>query len=74
MKLSDYIPRCCYLIAQMFKKLPEVFTNRRRFFYPGMGTRIRVGTSIGYDSEADKRRGCTSSDNGIVVVPNWTVI
>jgi glucose-1-phosphate adenylyltransferase len=32
-------------------------------------TRIRAGASIGYDREADKRRGCTISDNGIVVVP-----
>jgi glucose-1-phosphate adenylyltransferase len=32
-------------------------------------SRIRAGTSIGYDQEADKRRGCTVSDNGIVVVP-----
>jgi len=32
-------------------------------------SRIRTGTSIGYDREADKRRGCTISDNGIVVVP-----
>ena len=30
---------------------------------------IRAGASIGYDAEADKRRGCTMSDNGIVVVP-----
>jgi glucose-1-phosphate adenylyltransferase len=32
-------------------------------------SRIRAGTSIGYDQEADKRRDCTISDNGIVVVP-----
>jgi glucose-1-phosphate adenylyltransferase len=32
-------------------------------------TRIRAGASIGYDREADKRRGCTISDAGIVVVP-----
>jgi glucose-1-phosphate adenylyltransferase len=32
-------------------------------------TRIRVGSSIGYDREADKKRGCTISDSGIVVVP-----
>jgi len=32
-------------------------------------SRIRAGTSIGYDREADKRRGCTISDSGIVVVP-----
>jgi glucose-1-phosphate adenylyltransferase len=30
---------------------------------------IRAGASIGYDRETDKRRGCTISDNGIVVVP-----
>jgi glucose-1-phosphate adenylyltransferase len=33
------------------------------------GTRIRAGASIGYDHAADKRRGCTISDSGIVVVP-----
>jgi len=32
-------------------------------------SRIRAGTSVGYDREVDKRRGCTISDNGIVVVP-----
>ncbi len=32
-------------------------------------SRIRAGTSIGYDQEADKGRGCTISDGGIVVVP-----
>ncbi len=32
-------------------------------------TRIQADTSIGYDLEADKRRGCTVSDTGIVVVP-----
>ena len=31
--------------------------------------RIEAGASIGYDMEADKRRGCTVSDAGIVVVP-----
>ncbi len=31
--------------------------------------RIRKGASIGYDHEADKKRGCTISDNGIVVIP-----
>ena len=31
--------------------------------------RIQAGASIGYDAEADKRRGCTISDGGIVVVP-----
>ena len=37
-------------------------------------SRIRAGASIGYDREADKRRGCTISDNGIVVVPKGTDI
>jgi glucose-1-phosphate adenylyltransferase len=32
-------------------------------------TRIRSGASIGYDREADKKRGCTISDSGIAVVP-----
>jgi len=32
-------------------------------------TRIQVGASLGYDLEADTRRGCTVSDTGIVVVP-----
>jgi glucose-1-phosphate adenylyltransferase len=32
-------------------------------------SRIRAGASIGYDREVDMRRGCTISDNGIVVVP-----
>jgi len=32
-------------------------------------SRIRVGASIGYDRKADERRGCTISDNGIVVIP-----
>ena len=32
-------------------------------------SRIRAGTSIGYDQEADKSTGCTISDNGVVVVP-----
>jgi glucose-1-phosphate adenylyltransferase len=31
--------------------------------------RIQAGASIGYDLEADKRRGCTISEAGIVVVP-----
>jgi glucose-1-phosphate adenylyltransferase len=30
---------------------------------------IRSGASIGYDSAADKKRGCTISETGIVVVP-----
>jgi len=32
-------------------------------------SRIQAGASIGYDHEADKRRGCTISESGIVVVP-----
>jgi glucose-1-phosphate adenylyltransferase len=31
--------------------------------------RIFAGASIGYDPEADKRRGCTVSEKGVVVVP-----
>ena len=31
--------------------------------------RIRAGVSIGYDLEADRRRGYTLSDSGIVVLP-----
>jgi glucose-1-phosphate adenylyltransferase len=30
---------------------------------------IRSGTYIGYDPEADRRRGCTISEKGVVVVP-----
>ena len=37
-------------------------------------SRIRAGASIGYDREADKERGFTISDNGIVVVPKGTDI
>ena len=33
------------------------------------GVRIQSGALLGYDLEADKRRGCTISDTGIVVVP-----
>lgn len=33
------------------------------------GSRVRASASIGYDREADERRGCVISDNGIVVVP-----
>ncbi len=36
--------------------------------------RIMAGASIGYNSEADKMRGCTISDTGIVVVPKDAVI
>ena len=38
------------------------------------GVRIRSGVSIGYDLEADARKGCTISDKGIVVVPEGMVI
>ncbi len=37
-------------------------------------TIIGVGTKIGYDPEEDKRRGCTISDNGIVIVPKGMFI
>ncbi len=30
---------------------------------------IRAGASLGYDREADSRRGCTVSEEGVVVVP-----
>jgi glucose-1-phosphate adenylyltransferase len=30
---------------------------------------ISAGSSIGYDPEADKRKGCTVSEGGVVVVP-----
>jgi glucose-1-phosphate adenylyltransferase len=32
-------------------------------------SRIRAGALVGYDREADRKRGCTVSDNGISVVP-----
>ena len=32
-------------------------------------SRIRAAALIGYNAEADKRRGCTVSDKGIIVVP-----
>jgi glucose-1-phosphate adenylyltransferase len=38
------------------------------------GVRIRSGVSIGYNLEADSRKGCTISDKGIVVVPGGLVI
>ena len=38
------------------------------------GARIKSGVSIGYDLEADVRKGCTISDKGIVVVPEGMVI
>lgn len=34
--------------------------------------RVRAGASLGYDAEADRRRGCVVSDSGIVVVPIGT--
>ena len=37
-------------------------------------SRIQAGASLGYDHEADKRRGCTISDSGVVVVPKGTHI
>ena len=36
--------------------------------------RVKSGASIGYDLEADARRGCIVSDKGIVVVPRGMVI
>ncbi|MBI4285908.1 MAG: glucose-1-phosphate adenylyltransferase [Chloroflexi bacterium] len=30
---------------------------------------IRAGAAVGYDHEADRQRGCTVSDSGIVIVP-----
>ena len=36
--------------------------------------RILAGASVGYDAEADRRRGCTITDSGIVVVPRELVI
>jgi glucose-1-phosphate adenylyltransferase len=38
------------------------------------GGRIKSGVSIGYDLEADARKGCTISDKGIVVVPEGMVM
>jgi len=38
------------------------------------GVRIKSGVSIGYDLEVDVRKGCTMSNNGIVVVPERMVI
>ena len=32
-------------------------------------SRIRAGAMVGYDREADRKRGCTVSDSGISVVP-----
>ena len=36
--------------------------------------RIQAGAHLGYDAEADRRRGCTISDSGIVVVPREKII
>ncbi len=36
--------------------------------------KIRTGCSLGYDLAADKARGCTVTDSGIVVVPKGTEI
>jgi len=35
---------------------------------------ILEGAVVGYDREADKKRGCTISDNDIVVVPKMADI
>jgi glucose-1-phosphate adenylyltransferase len=35
---------------------------------------ISAGTSIGYEPEADKGRGCTFSEEGVVVVPRGAVL
>ncbi len=37
-------------------------------------SRIQAGASLGYDREADKQRGCTISESGIVVVPKGSHI
>jgi len=37
-------------------------------------TIIRSGVRLGYDHEADKYRGCTISDTGIIVTPRAAVI
>jgi glucose-1-phosphate adenylyltransferase len=37
-------------------------------------SRIRSGATVGYDQEADKKRGCTISDNDIVVIPKMADI
>ncbi len=37
-------------------------------------SRIQAGASLGYDIEADRARGCTVSDEGVVVVPKGTDI
>jgi glucose-1-phosphate adenylyltransferase len=35
---------------------------------------LRSGCQVGYDSEADRRRGFTITDSGIVVVPKNTIV
>jgi len=35
-------------------------------------SRVRAGALLGYDLEADRRRGCTISDGGVSVVPKGT--
>ena len=35
---------------------------------------VKSGSSLGWDVEADKRHGCTVTENGIVVVPKGSVI
>jgi len=37
-------------------------------------SRIQAGATLGYDAEADTRRGCTISEAGIVVVPKGSDI
>jgi glucose-1-phosphate adenylyltransferase len=37
-------------------------------------SRIHAGASLGYDHEADKRRGCTVSPSGVVVAPKGSHI
>lgn len=36
--------------------------------------RVQAGSSVGHDTAADKRKGCTISDSGIVVVPKGAEI
>jgi len=36
--------------------------------------RIQAGTSLGFNPEADRKRGCTISETGIVVVPKGVEI
>ena len=37
-------------------------------------SRIHAGATIGYDHEADRRRGCTISPSGVVVIPKGSNI